>query len=60
MSEGFGHGRRASSGAYQRADAAVCAICGEPLDDERPWQQGFEGGGAHLACLEETTEGEED
>lgn len=38
-----------------------CDVCEQPLDDEKPWQPGLGGGGAHFECLETTTdEGDDD
>ena len=30
----------------------LCEICGMPLDDEKAWQLGIDGEGAHFDCLE--------
>ncbi len=30
---------------------AVCDVCGEPLNDGRPWVPGLLGSGAHNDCL---------
>lgn len=33
-------------------DPDKCELCGEPLDDTRPWQRGLDGAGAHCDCLD--------
>lgn len=38
----------------------LCHLCGEPLDDSRPWQQSLEGGGAHFDCIESLDDPEEE
>jgi hypothetical protein len=40
---------------------ATCPFCEEPLDDSRPWQQGFgDLSGAHTECLQTVGDDEEE
>jgi hypothetical protein len=32
-------------------DTTRCELCGDPLDDSRPWKRGLDGCGAHTLCL---------
>jgi hypothetical protein len=41
-------------------DTSVCELCGEPLDDRRPWRYGLDGSAAHKECLADWFAAEEE